>query len=97
MSDVLAFAIGVTAPIAIMTSFRAAMSLHGMRPFALAPGEGTSVENPTGGITTFKAVSDQSGGGLTAIEVSPRPEKDRRCTCTASRTSSSTPSMARSG
>ena len=39
-----------------------------MRPFALAPGEGTSVENPTGGVTTFKAVSDQSDGGITAIE-----------------------------
>ena len=39
-----------------------------MRPFALAPGEGTSVENPTAGVTTFKATSDQSGGGLTAIE-----------------------------
>jgi quercetin dioxygenase-like cupin family protein len=38
------------------------------RAFALAPGEGTSVENPTGGFTTFKAVSDQSGGGLTVIE-----------------------------
>jgi quercetin dioxygenase-like cupin family protein len=44
------------------------MSQHGMRPFALAPGEGTSVENPTGDVTTFKAMSDQSGGGLTAIE-----------------------------
>ena len=44
------------------------MSQHGMRPFALAPGEGTSVENPTAGVTTFKATSDQSGGGLTAIE-----------------------------
>jgi quercetin dioxygenase-like cupin family protein len=51
-----------------MTSLRAAMSQHAMRPFALAPGDGTSVENPTGGVTTFKAVSDQSGGGLTAIE-----------------------------
>jgi quercetin dioxygenase-like cupin family protein len=51
-----------------MTSLHAAMSQHGMRPFALAPGEGTSVENPTGGLTTFKAVSDQSDGGLTAIE-----------------------------
>jgi len=39
-----------------------------MRPFALAPGEGTSVENPTGGVTTFKVVGDQSGGGLTVIE-----------------------------
>ena len=44
------------------------MSQLGMRPFALAPGEGTSVENPTGGVTTFKATSDQSDGGLTAIE-----------------------------
>jgi len=44
------------------------MSQHGMRPFALAPGEGTSVENPTGDVTTFKATSDQSGGGFTAIE-----------------------------
>jgi len=44
------------------------MSQHGMRPFALAPGEGTSVKNPTAGVTTFKATSDQSAGGLTAIE-----------------------------
>jgi quercetin dioxygenase-like cupin family protein len=55
-------------PIAATASLRAAMSRHGMRPFALAPGEGTSVENPTGGVTTFKAVSDQSDGGITAIE-----------------------------
>jgi quercetin dioxygenase-like cupin family protein len=39
-----------------------------MRPFALAPGAGTSVENPTGGVTTFKAVGRESGGGLTVIE-----------------------------
>ena len=51
-----------------MTSLRPAMSQRGLRPFALAPGDGTSVENPTGGVTTFKAVSDQSGGGLTVIE-----------------------------
>ncbi len=44
------------------------MTQHGMRPFVLAPGDGTSVENPTGGVTTFKAVSDQSGGGITVIE-----------------------------
>ena len=43
------------------------------RAFALAPGEGTSVENPAGGFTTFKAVSDQSGGGLTVIEVVSAP------------------------
>ena len=41
---------------------------HLVQPFTLAPGEGLSVENPTGGVTTFKAMSDQSGGGLTAIE-----------------------------
>ena len=51
-----------------MTSLRTATPQHGMRPFALAPGDGTSVENPTAGITTFKAVSDQSDGALTAIE-----------------------------
>jgi quercetin dioxygenase-like cupin family protein len=39
-----------------------------MRPFALAPSDGKRVENPTGGVTTFKAVSHQSGGGLTVIE-----------------------------
>lgn len=39
-----------------------------MQPFALAPGGGVSVENPTGGVTTFKLVSDQSGGGVTVIE-----------------------------
>jgi quercetin dioxygenase-like cupin family protein len=44
------------------------MSQDTMRPFALAPEEGTSVENPTGGVTTFKAISGQSGGGLTVIE-----------------------------
>ena len=31
-------------------------------------GDGTSVENPTGGVTTFKAVGDQSDGALTVIE-----------------------------
>ena len=44
------------------------MSQHEMRAFTLAAGEGTSVENPVGGVSTFKATSDQSGGALTAIE-----------------------------
>ena len=44
------------------------MAHPGMRPFVLAPGEGRSVENPVGGVTTFKALSDESGGGLTVIE-----------------------------
>ena len=39
-----------------------------VEPFALAPGEGLSVENPTGGVTTFKAMADASGGVLTALE-----------------------------
>jgi quercetin dioxygenase-like cupin family protein len=51
------------------------MSQQTMRPFVLAPGEGTSVENPTGGVTTFKLVGDQSNGMLTVIEgVSARGE-----------------------
>jgi len=44
------------------------MSPQGMHAFVLAPGEGISVENPVGGVTTFKAIGDQSGGALTAIE-----------------------------
>ena len=51
-----------------MTCVPGAIPRHGTRPFALAPGDGTSVDNPTGGVTTFKAVSAQSGGGLTLIE-----------------------------
>src|SRR4051794_40777926 len=37
-------------------------------PFAVAPGEGLSVENPVGGVTTFKSMADASGGALTALE-----------------------------
>ena len=50
-----------------MNGLHAAMSHHGTRPFALAPGGGTSFENPVG-TTTFKATSGQSGGALTVIE-----------------------------
>ena len=39
-----------------------------MRGLLLAPGEGLSVENPVGGILTFKITSDESEGALTAIE-----------------------------
>ena len=39
-----------------------------MRGLLLAPGEGLSVENPVGGILTFKITSDESDGALTAIE-----------------------------
>jgi quercetin dioxygenase-like cupin family protein len=39
-----------------------------MRQLISAPGEGLSVENPVGGILTFKITSDASGGSLTALE-----------------------------
>jgi mannose-6-phosphate isomerase-like protein (cupin superfamily) len=39
-----------------------------MRELILAPGEGVSVENPMGGLFTFKITSDESEGALTAIE-----------------------------
>jgi quercetin dioxygenase-like cupin family protein len=39
-----------------------------VRQLILAPGEGLSVENPVGGLFTFKVTSDESGGTLTAIE-----------------------------
>jgi quercetin dioxygenase-like cupin family protein len=39
-----------------------------MRELILAPGEGLSVENPMGGLLTFKTTSDESNGALTAIE-----------------------------
>ena len=39
-----------------------------MRPFTLAPGEGRAFDNPVGGVLTFKVTSDQSGGGLTALD-----------------------------
>jgi quercetin dioxygenase-like cupin family protein len=39
-----------------------------MRDLILAPGEGLSVENPLGGLFTFKITSDESEGALTAIE-----------------------------
>ena len=39
-----------------------------MGQLILAPGEGLSVENPMGGLFTFKITSDESDGALTAIE-----------------------------
>lgn len=44
-----------------------------MRDVVLAPGEGLSVENPTGGTVTFKITGDESGGVLTAIEGTAAP------------------------
>ena len=39
-----------------------------MEQLILPPGEGLSVENPMGGLFTFKITSDESDGALTAIE-----------------------------
>jgi quercetin dioxygenase-like cupin family protein len=39
-----------------------------IEPFAHAPGGGLAVENPTGAVTTFKALADATGAALTAIE-----------------------------
>ena len=44
-----------------------------IEPFAVAPGQGLSVENPTGGVTTFKAMVEASGGALTALEAAAAP------------------------
>jgi quercetin dioxygenase-like cupin family protein len=38
-----------------------------------APGEGLSVENPVGGVLTFKITSDLSAGSLTALETFASP------------------------
>lgn len=44
-----------------------------MRGLILAPGDGLSVENPIGGILTFKIAGDESEGALTAIETVAAP------------------------
>jgi len=42
-------------------------------PFALAAGEGFSLENPVGEVLTFKATADTTGGALTALVTSASP------------------------
>jgi quercetin dioxygenase-like cupin family protein len=37
-------------------------------PFVIAPGGGLAVANPVGGVTTFKAMAESSGGAFTALE-----------------------------
>ena len=44
-----------------------------IKPFVVAPGAGLSVENPVGGILTFKATSDETGGAVTALETIAAP------------------------
>src|SRR2546425_3469053 len=46
-----------------------------MRQLILAQGEGLSVENPVGGILSFKITSGESGGVLTAIETIDAPQE----------------------
>jgi quercetin dioxygenase-like cupin family protein len=49
------------------------MSDPAVKPFALAPCDGFSVENPLGGVLTFKAMADTSGRSLTAVETVAAP------------------------
>jgi quercetin dioxygenase-like cupin family protein len=39
-----------------------------LRPVALGPGEGATIEGPAGGPLTFKVRGEQTGGSLTAFE-----------------------------
>jgi quercetin dioxygenase-like cupin family protein len=49
------------------------MSGDRVEPFARAPGAGLTVENPVGGVLTFKAMSGESGSAVTAIETTAAP------------------------
>ena len=42
-------------------------------PFRVEPGDGPSVENPTGGRLTFKATAELTDGALTVIEATAAP------------------------
>ena len=41
----------------------------------MAAGEGVSVENPVGGILTFKITTEESGGTVTALETVAAPQE----------------------
>jgi hypothetical protein len=49
------------------------MSGDRVEPFARAPGAGLAVENPAGGVLTFKAMSGESGGSRPRLGDSARP------------------------
>ena len=49
------------------------MTDTGTQPVAIGPGEGLSVENPVGGVLTFKATAADTGGALTAIDTVAAP------------------------
>jgi len=42
---------------------------HLIAPFAVQPGEGTALKTPTGDIVTIKAVTKQTNGSLTVLEL----------------------------
>jgi len=42
--------------------------MHDMRAVHLAPGEGATVKNPTGGSLTFKVRGEETDGSLTVFE-----------------------------
>jgi quercetin dioxygenase-like cupin family protein len=47
--------------------------MESMRGLVRAPGEGLPVENPVGGILTFKSIGADSGGSVTAFETIAAP------------------------
>ena len=49
------------------------MALRIRKPMVVAARAGLSVENPVGGILTFKATSDETGGAVTALETIAAP------------------------
>jgi hypothetical protein len=49
-----------------------------VRTLILAPGEGLPVENPMGGLFTFKITSEESDGALTVVETFIVRRKARR-------------------
>jgi quercetin dioxygenase-like cupin family protein len=44
------------------------MAVPGIEPTVVALGQGVSVENPVGGVLTFKAAAHETGGAITALE-----------------------------
>jgi hypothetical protein len=45
-----------------------------MQRVVVPPGGGLSIDNPVGGVFTFKITSEESGGALTAIETLVAPQ-----------------------
>jgi quercetin dioxygenase-like cupin family protein len=49
------------------------MAGHPSEPAVVALGQGLSVENPVGGVLTFKATAHETGGAVTALETIAAP------------------------